>query len=297
MSQVWCEGELRLTFRRNVSENLMNMWWDLYSMIEGVSLTDEDDQIIWSFTSHGKYSVQSLYAVINSRGVFPVYIHAIWKIVIPPRVQFFLWLLSQNKLLTRDNLAKRRDVSDLTCLLCSENESITHLFFECCVATNVWKLISEMLEIEVGTDYESVAKYWIANKRHMLSNIVSSAVLWSLWKLRNELCFQGVVWLGMRMVLIRVSRMLRRWLPMYKQEVGVRLEELISKLEESASCPPWIEWNMGRTTSSQWDLLGAQSLVSIDARSNSIQEPKFCNDRLSESLVCPLSSGNDEARL
>jgi hypothetical protein len=44
--------------------------------------------------------------------------------------------------------------------------------------------------VDVGNDYESVAKYWIAaTKKHVISNVVSFAVLWSLWKLRNELCF------------------------------------------------------------------------------------------------------------
>lgn len=54
----------------------------------------------------------ALYAVINHRGVISTYVHAVWKLHIPPRVQIFLWLLSKNKLLTRDNLAKRREVLD-----------------------------------------------------------------------------------------------------------------------------------------------------------------------------------------
>jgi len=130
VSQVWNGQELMLTFRINVSEALMSMWWELCSLVKGTSLTDEEDQILWSYTSHGTYSVQSLYAVINCRGVVPMFVHAIWKLVIPPRVHFFLWLLSCNRLLTRDNLKKRRDVSDPTCLFCSEQESISHLFFE-----------------------------------------------------------------------------------------------------------------------------------------------------------------------
>lgn len=63
-------------------------------------------------------------------------------------------------------------------------------------------LSQRWLCVDIGCDYESVAKYWIANKKHLITNVVSSVVLWSLWKLRNELCFQGVVWLGMKMVLI-----------------------------------------------------------------------------------------------
>lgn len=91
--------------------------------------------------------MQSLYAVITFRGVTPVYISSVWKLVIPPRVQFFLWLLSNSRLLTRDNLAKRREISDSTCLLCLERESIIHLFFGCCVARLIWKLISDLLDI------------------------------------------------------------------------------------------------------------------------------------------------------
>ena len=61
-------------------------------------------------------------------------------------------------MLTKDNLEKRRDVSDPTCLFYTERESITHLFFECYVAVNVWKLVTEVLGVDIGADYESVAK-------------------------------------------------------------------------------------------------------------------------------------------
>jgi hypothetical protein len=53
--------------------------------------------------------IQCLYAVINNHSVKPVYVHVVWKLRIPPRVQIFLWLLSKNKLLTRDNLSKRKN--------------------------------------------------------------------------------------------------------------------------------------------------------------------------------------------
>jgi hypothetical protein len=75
--------------------------------------------------------------VINFRGVTPVYLPAIWKLSIPPRIHFFLWLVSKNKLLTRDNLGKRRKVDDPSCLFYSEKESIPHLFFECVLTKKV----------------------------------------------------------------------------------------------------------------------------------------------------------------
>jgi hypothetical protein len=69
ISQVWHGQVLRLTFKRSVSERLMDMWYDLLGIVETLNLQDENDQIVWSFNSNGKFSVQSLYAVFNHRGI------------------------------------------------------------------------------------------------------------------------------------------------------------------------------------------------------------------------------------
>jgi len=133
ISDVWNGEELQLSFRRNVSERLMLMWQALSSVGDSIRLTEEEDTILWSFSSNGHYSVQSLYAIINHRGVTPVFIHAVWKLNIPPKLQFFLWLLANNKLLTRDNLAKRKEVSDrLVCFVMIESR------FLICSSIVVW---------------------------------------------------------------------------------------------------------------------------------------------------------------
>jgi hypothetical protein len=131
VKDVWDGENLMLTFRRPVSEQVMNLWWELVGLMSDINLSEEDDHIIWAYSSSGKYTVQSLYAVVNFRGITLVFVSSVWKLLSPSRVQFFLWLLSKNKLLTRDNLAKRKNISDPTCVLCSENESIIHLFFGC----------------------------------------------------------------------------------------------------------------------------------------------------------------------
>jgi hypothetical protein len=50
-------------------------------------------------------------------------------------------------------------------------------------------IVSDLLGFNLGCDFESVARFWLANKRHGLTNVISAAVLWSLWKLRNEIYF------------------------------------------------------------------------------------------------------------
>jgi len=64
----------------------------------------------------------------------PVHVPHVWNLKIPPRVQFFLCLLSKSKVLTRDNLSVRRKVDDMSCLFCEENEHVGYLFFDCVVA-------------------------------------------------------------------------------------------------------------------------------------------------------------------
>jgi hypothetical protein len=118
--------------------------------------------------------------VVNFREITLVFVSSVWKLLSPPRVQFFLWLLSKNKLLTRDNLAKRKNISDPTCLLRSENESIIHLFFGCCISKLIWKYISKLLGVRIGYDFESVARLWPANKRHKVTNTGSAVALWSI---------------------------------------------------------------------------------------------------------------------
>jgi hypothetical protein len=125
------------------------------------------------------------------------------------RKHFLLWLLSKNKVLTRDNLEKRRRGDDKTSLFCSENETAHHLLFECVVAAQTWKIMSGIVVFQIGQDFESIARCWLCNTKFGIVNMFSSAVCWSLWKLRNSMYFQGVAWEGMKAVWRRVLPMLK----------------------------------------------------------------------------------------
>jgi hypothetical protein len=36
--------------------------------------------------------------------------------------------------------------------------------FDCCVAKNIWIVCSEIFDKSIGTDFESVAKWWLCDK-------------------------------------------------------------------------------------------------------------------------------------
>jgi hypothetical protein len=57
-----------------------------------------------------------------------------------------------------DNIAKRKKIDDSSCLFCREDESMTHLFFNCCVAKEMWREFVDILGAPVVVDFESIAK-------------------------------------------------------------------------------------------------------------------------------------------
>jgi hypothetical protein len=139
-----------------------------------------------------------------------VYTPLVWKLSVPSHLHIFLWLLTKNKVLTRDNLAKRKKLDDMSCLFCTESESVSHLFFYCCVARVVWEHISEVCGKNLGTDFESVANMWLHDNKFKTFNICTTATLWAIWKFKNELCFQGTRWTAMGVILRKVASMIRK---------------------------------------------------------------------------------------
>ena len=169
----------------------MELWYELEQIASSITFSTDCDALIWKYNANGKYSASSFYSIISNRGVTLVAIPAIWSLVIPPRVHIFLWLLSNNKLMTHDNLEKRNIGKPLDCVFCNDLESIDHLFFKCIVASSIWKSVSAFFNRDIGSDYLSVARLWIANKKHAALNTICAAVLWCIWKHRNALIFDN----------------------------------------------------------------------------------------------------------
>jgi hypothetical protein len=239
---AWDGHHLRFTFRRTVDSRTMALWQEILQIASDIQFRDEEDTIIWQFASSGKFSVQTMYAVINDRGVKQVYTPVMWKISVPPRLHIFLWLLANNKLLTRDNLLKRKNLDDVSCLFCSEPESVCHLFFECCVSKIMWQNFSEMCGKKIGTDFESVASLWLCAKKFKSINIGTIAVMWGIWKMRNCMRFQENQWLGMQGFFFKCAKLIRRWRVIQSEEVSSQLECLAKKWERRGAMPPMLPW-------------------------------------------------------
>jgi hypothetical protein len=173
--------------------------------------SSEEDRPVWLLEASGVYSVKSYYNMINWGGVSTPVWKNFWKILVPHRYLVFHWLAFHNKILTRDNLDKRCPVSDKTCLFCCEDESVHHLLFECVVAKEVWSDIAQSFEFDYPRCMRELSDLWSANNKKTVVNIACVAAIWSIWTMRNDLCFQGVPWISTRVILGRACALLHQW--------------------------------------------------------------------------------------
>lgn len=60
----------------------------------------------------------------------------------------------------------------------------------------MWFVIAESINTSIENNYESVAGKWLSNKEFGLVNMITTAALWSIWKLRNYFVLQHTSWVG-----------------------------------------------------------------------------------------------------
>ncbi|CAN1150401.1 LINE-1 retrotransposable element ORF2 protein [Linum perenne] len=164
---------------------------------------DSEDYWIWHHDKRGVYSVKSGYQELRraamERDIDRLgHINAktwnwIWNIPIPPKFLFFIWRASRNALATKLNLWTQKCAPSPNCPLCEEEEeSSNHCLFGCCVARQVWeKLCPRFTAPENG---ETVVEWLETGKIGPQSwNIPKRiAILWNIWKARNEKVFNDV---------------------------------------------------------------------------------------------------------
>ena len=217
-------------------------WIDLFSSIKNTVLIDNKDTVCWNYDPKGVYTVKSFNKIVNFRGIHPGDLLTIWNIEVPLRIHIFLWLMAKNKLLTRDNLQKRQTVDDATCLFCSDPKSIEHLFFGCVVAIELWRVIFDISNKNTGMSVDDMLAWWFNNKNHPADCLLHSAVLWTLWKYRNDICFNHVPWLGMLVLWRKTAYTLGSWMVRCSGPVKERVMCLVRNLEQEARAPPLLMW-------------------------------------------------------
>ncbi|KAJ1267594.1 hypothetical protein BS78_07G068500, partial [Paspalum vaginatum] len=74
VADLWDGEILKCTFRRAFDDDLCQAWLEVVKLAKTICFSEEEDALVWQFTSSGIYSSQSLYKVINFRGIEPVHV-------------------------------------------------------------------------------------------------------------------------------------------------------------------------------------------------------------------------------
>lgn len=106
----------------------------------------------------------SLYVLVSFRGVNPIFLSAMWSLKITPRVQFFLRLLSDNKIMSWDNQRKRGMLKPMECEHCKEIDAVFHLFFECILVQQLWAKVEKCFQQHRSTDACILIFLWFLKK-------------------------------------------------------------------------------------------------------------------------------------
>lgn len=119
--------------------------------LSSLHLTQDDDQIVWTWGKREAYSASSIYKILIGIGKIKWPFMEIWKSKMLPTVKVFAILLLRDKLLTHQVMNRRKMYVQPHCLMCNNCpiESIAHLLFLCPFATHVWYLVSDKLGYRV----------------------------------------------------------------------------------------------------------------------------------------------------
>ncbi|XP_050238285.1 uncharacterized protein LOC126687772 [Mercurialis annua] len=121
-----------------------------------------------------------------------------WKMKLPPRILFFLWLLARDRISSNVTLVNRGilDSANAGCTICSKEENSLHIVLHCHFAWLAWNKLFGMCNLHMVMPYTLLEFlfYWdsVAFKRYrVLWRTIGFFCVWELWKARNKRIFDN----------------------------------------------------------------------------------------------------------
>ena len=109
---------------------------------------DVDYQVVWTKSKDSKFTVKSLYKALEPEKQSDFLAIVIWNSWVLPRVGFFAWEATWNKVLTLDRIQRGRWALANRCYLClSEEESLDCILLHCNMARILRHLLFALFEM------------------------------------------------------------------------------------------------------------------------------------------------------
>ncbi|KAG8072286.1 hypothetical protein GUJ93_ZPchr0006g43351 [Zizania palustris] len=208
------DGVWKIELKRSLTQEDMVEWDGLNSLLDGVVLGDEMDEMVWCFGKSG-FRSNHIYRLLVFGGVKDIGPVNLWKSWTPLKIKIFLWLLFKGRIPVGFTLQKMGWRGDPRCKLCGANEDMDHIFFRCQMAQFVWCFVRDALgwadsPLSLRSFIDSHLMRGSATLK--LVNVwVFSGCAWALWLQRNCFVFQNRISHNIMSILFRVLSLLKQW--------------------------------------------------------------------------------------
>ncbi|XP_026398230.1 uncharacterized protein LOC113294010 [Papaver somniferum] len=198
---IFVEGNWRFDFKRVLTNSEVGEYATLLTVIGDIPPVRDQlsDTRRWKLHPSGVFSVKTLYRkLVESYGIenFPYLF--VWKAVVPPKINLFVWSLVHGRLNPKDVLLRKGIELDNSCVLCGDDlESQSNLFLHCKVAFRVWSqlLPTSRYSWVIPKSVMQLSLCWhnttFTNNGNCIWNLIPVAIFWSLWKERNNCTFDA----------------------------------------------------------------------------------------------------------
>lgn len=141
--------------------------------------------------------------------------------------------MSNEAILTEDNMLKRKWTSSPECYFCDCNESTEHLFFKCSMAKIVWACLAKCLG---ATDilgnlvqcWSWLEKWLPQGKKFHVWGI--TAICWAIWKARNRVCFDNKFIKSPVEIICHAGAVMKFWAGLYAEMDMKEMEEGVNTM-------------------------------------------------------------------
>ncbi|XP_066324371.1 uncharacterized protein [Miscanthus floridulus] len=163
-------------------------------MLQEVTLGLEPDERSCFFEDGGHRLVSGLIYEASTRGDHDcAAYYFVWKSLAPPRVKFFGWLLTKNRIHCCQALARKNILEDAACEICkAAEESADHIFSKCPFVQGYWTTIGWLPD-----NIAKVQELWNTQPHspRIAKKVLHPLLLllcWEIWKHMNDVVFRGM---------------------------------------------------------------------------------------------------------
>ncbi|KAE8656311.1 putative naringenin-chalcone synthase [Hibiscus syriacus] len=285
-SSSGCFWDIKL--RRNLVDWEVEQWMQLMSLLSSTSLSSlQDDCWVWTGNEEGCFSAKSCvkcyFDWASNEEDDGTWDNIVWTGVAPPRVETFVWQAAHQRVAVGEELIKRgvSGIEDSLCPLCGKCvESVSHLFVHCEVVSGLWYRFLSSWNVSFVPPQTLLDFIIVWNDLIPKSTIwkfIPRAVLWTVWKCRNDIIFgKGKVDGPLLFFFVRFR--IASWFVARFNDVQINFDSLVGDIKIvdlgvrmkkdsiSSSCwtaPPlgYVKLNVDGAMSKEWDKGGIGGLL------------------------------------